>query len=376
MKQTRLLSVFIVIVAAGGLFLGILLFSSNQEKSTPITSEVINSSAPVSEPAKQNEKSTEKTVLELVEQYRELNLIDSHNHDASGSAYLGMLEVWKRNAVNQVVLFGNVSEPSAIMSDQTAWDAYQENPNLFIPFFSGFDMHDKSSLNVVKENLEKGYFGLGEIAAASLYSPVVSKVAWKGKDPMDGYLPDIYEICAKYKAPILLHIDPPNGIVIDKLEEALDKHPDTIIIFGHANAFNSPDNIKYLLDKHPNLIADFFAGFTALNPESSNKLEDFVPVMKQFPNQFILSTDSGYGLQSEEAAIGAMYQLLDKLGDPKLARKIAHDNLDSIIRNQPATETQIAEIHKKAKDSGHSYDLSHLSKVEAGQILWSKEGIS
>src|ERR1700730_7937230 len=111
---------------------------------------------------------------------------------------------------------------------------------------------------------------------------------------------------------------------MDKLEEALDKHPNTIIIFGHANAFNSPENIKYLLEKHPNLYADFFAGFTALNPDSRNKLEDFIPVMKQFPDQFMLSTDSGYGIESEEAAIGAIYQLLDKLGDPTLARKIAH----------------------------------------------------
>ncbi|MCY9665996.1 amidohydrolase, partial [Paenibacillus alginolyticus] len=135
-------------------------------------------------------------------------------------------------------------------------------------------------------NLEQGYFGLGEIAAASLYSPVVSKVAWKGESPMDGYLPDIFEICAKYKVPILLHIDPPNGMVIDKLEEALDKHPNTIIIFAHANAFNSPENIRKLLEKHPNLYADFYAGFTALNPASTNKLEDFVPVMKQFPDHY------------------------------------------------------------------------------------------
>jgi hypothetical protein len=364
MKKHLLL---IAIMLTGSIMLGIWQFSSNPEKNSTPTKTVITLSTLV--PV---EKSTEKTIPELVEQYRDLKLIDSHNHDASGSKYLSMQEIWKSNSVNQVVLFGDVSEPSAIMTDQTSWEAYQANPELFIPYFSGFDMHDKSSLDVVRTNLENGYFGLGEIAAASLYSPVVSKVAWKGNSPMDGFLPDIYEICAKYKAPILLHIDPPNGIVIDKLEEALDKHPNTIIILGHANAFNSPENIKYLLERHPNLYADFFAGFTALNPASSNKLDDFIPVMKQFPDQFMLSTDSGYGVESEEAAIGAMYQLLDKLGDLTLARKIAHDNLDSIIRNQPATKTQIEEIHKKAEESGHIYDLSDLSKVEAGKILWSK----
>ncbi|NOU86060.1 amidohydrolase family protein [Paenibacillus sp. LMG 31460] len=373
MKNRIIITLIVTVSTAIGIWLiSVLgLFPFDQVKDSPVTKASPNPSTPVIINETQIKKGTEKTVKELVEQYRNLKVIDSHNHDASDSKYQNMLEVWKRNAVNQVVLFGDVSEPSAVMTDQMSWMAYKDNPDVIIPYFSGFDMHDKSSLDVVTHNLEQGYFGLGEIAAASLYSPVVSKVAWKGDSPMDGYLPDIYEICAKYKVPILLHIDPPNGMVIDKLEESLDKHPNTIIIFAHANAFNSPENIRKLLEKHPNLYADFYAGFTALNPASTNKLEDFVPVMKQFPDQFMLSTDSGFDI-GEEAAIGAMYQLLDKLDDPKLARKIAHDNLDTIIRNQPATETQIAEIRKKSKETGQSYEWSHLSKVEAGQILWSK----
>jgi predicted TIM-barrel fold metal-dependent hydrolase len=186
---------------------------------------------------------------------------------------------------------------------------------------------------------------------------------------MDGFLPQIYEICAEYKAPILLHIDPPNGIVIDKLEEALAAHPNTIFIFAHANAFNSPENVKALLEKHPNLYADFFAGFTAFNPESTNKLKDFIPVMKQFPNQFMLSTDSGFGLQSEETAIEGMYQLIDELGDQELAQKIAYDNLNAIIQKEPATQTQLAAIRKLMKKNGHAYDLTQLIKLEAGKIL-------
>ncbi|MGO4269806.1 amidohydrolase family protein [Paenibacillus sp. TAF58] len=373
MKNRIIITLMVTVSTALGIWLiSVLgLFSFDRVKDSAVTKASPTPNIPLIVNETRIEQGTQKTVKELVEQYRHLKVIDSHNHDASGSKYLNMLEVWKRNAVSQVVLFGDISEPSAVMTDQMSWMAYKDNPDVIIPYFSGFDMHDKSSLDVVTHNLEQGYFGLGEIAAASLYSPVVSKVAWKGESPMDGYLPDIYDICAKYKVPILLHIDPPNGMVIDKLEEALDKHPNTIIIFAHANAFNPPENIRKLLEKHPNLYADFYAGFTALNPASTNKLEDFVPVMKQFPDQFMLSTDSGFDI-GEEAAMGAMYQLLDKLDDVRLAQKIAHDNLDAIIRNQPATETQIAEILKKSKETGKSYELSHLSKVEAGQILWSK----
>jgi hypothetical protein len=315
----------------------------------------------------------EKTLNELVDQYRILHMIDAHNHDASGSRYLSMEGNWIQNGVDKVVLFGDVSQPSAVLTDQSAWEAYMEKPDVFIPYFSGFDLHNKSSLEVVKKNLEQGFFGLGEIAAASTYSPVVSTAAWKAKDPMDGFLPQIYALCAQYKVPILLHIDPPNGYVIDKLEEALDAYPDTMFIFAHANAFNSPENIQQLLEKHANLYADFFAGFTALNPQSSNSLADFVPVMKKFPDRFMLSTDSGYGLESEEAAIWAMYLLIDLLDDKAITAKIAHDNLFEIISQEPATVTQLKLLREQGKKNGKTYDLVNLKKIEAGRLLNKKE---
>ncbi|NQX67850.1 amidohydrolase family protein [Paenibacillus alba] len=223
-------------------------------------------------------------------------------------------------------------------------------------------------MDVIRKNLEQGYFGLGEIVAASYNSPVVSKVEWKGKDPMDGFLPQIYDLCAEYQAPILLHMDPPNGFVIDKLEEALKSHPKTTFIFGHANAYNSPENIKQLLEKYPNVYMDFFAGFTILNPDSANRLEDFLPLMKQFPDRFMLSTDSGYGVGSEEAAIEAMYRVLDALGEPALISQIAYSNLDNILRKEPATQ-----IQKKAiLTQDPSRDIAGFNKLEAGKLLYSK----
>lgn len=323
----------------------------------------------VAEQQPSNSAPAGRTLEELVAEYGDLGLTDVHNHDASSGAYARMLPTWERDAVSRVVLFGDVSEPSAIYTDQVAWNAYTENPDRFVPYFSGFDLHDDSSLEDVRKLLEQGYFGVGEIAAASTNSPVVSRVAWKANDPMDGYLPQIYELCAEYKAPILLHIDPPFGEPVDKLEQALDAYPDTIFIFGHINAYNSPENIEALMDKHPNLYADFFAGFTDLSPDSGNKLEDFVPVIKKYPDRFLLSTDSGYGLASEEGAIESMYRLLDLLGDPDIARRVAHDNYDAILQAEPATKTQLEAIRKLKLTGDRAPDLAHLSKVEAGRIL-------
>lgn len=313
---------------------------------------------------------TSMTELEaLVEKYGDLGLTDVHNHGASGFQ-LNRTAKWERNRVARVVLFGDVSEPSAVLTDMNAWRAYRKDPERIVPYFSGFDLHDESSLDVVRDHLEKGYFGLGEIVAASTSSPVVSKVAWKGFDPMDGYLPQIYELCAEYKAPILLHIDPLSGEPLAKLEEALDAYPDTIIILGHINAFNSPDNVEALMEKHPNLYGDFFAGFTDLDSASGYSLVDYVPVIKKFSDRFLLSTDSGYGLPSEEAAIESMYRMLDLLSDdPAIMKRVAHDNYDAIIQAQPATKTQLEAIKKLSFTDGQKPDLTRLTKLEAGKIL-------
>ncbi|MHA6531865.1 amidohydrolase family protein [Paenibacillus sp. BAC0078] len=322
----------------------------------------------VAEPS-ENPVEEETPLADLVAEYKGLQLIDAHNHGASFYKYRGMLNTWKENGVHQVVLFGNSSEPAAIDTDETTWNAYQQYPELIIPYFSGFDLHDKGSLEVVKSNLEKGYFGLGEVAGASTASPAMSKVAWKANDPMDGYLPQIYDLIAAYKAPILMHIDPPNGMPVEKLEEALTKHPDTIIIFAHINAYNTPEEVDRLLGKYPNLYADFFAGFSVYNPDSGKHPELYIPVMKKYPDRFMLSTDSGYGIGGEEQAIDAMYRMIELLDDPAIARKIAHDNLAAIIEAQPATETQLKAIRKLERQTGKSYDEAKLSKAAAGKIL-------
>lgn len=309
---------------------------------------------------------TKKTLSELVEKYGGLGLTDVHNHDASGP-YESMTGVWQQLGVKRVVLFGDVSEPSAIQTDAVAWEAYQANPEQIIPFFSGFDLHSPSSLDTVRANLEKGFMGLGEIAAASTHSPVVSRVLWKADHPMDGYLPQIYALCAEYKAPILLHIDPPSGWPVEKLEEAMLAYPETAFIFGHINAYNSPQAIEALMEKHPNLYADFFAGFTVFNPESSNKLEDFLPLIRRFPDRVLLSTDSGYGLSNGEiAAIEAMYRVLELVEDPALVKKLAHDNFDTLISRAPATRTQLEELNSKGIGPAAG---KTLTKLEAGKLL-------
>lgn len=362
----RFIAALLLLVILGGT--GIWYLSGTKEQELPAASGTSASAQPGTETAAAagSPAPAKKTLSELVEKYGSLGLTDVHNHDASGP-YETMVRIWQQFGVKRVVLFGDVSEPSAIQTDAVAWGAYQAHPEQIIPFFSGFDLHSPSSLETVRANLEKGYMGLGEIAAASTQSPVVSKVLWKADHPMDGYLPQIYALCAEYKAPILLHIDPPSGWPVEKLEEAMRAYPDTAFIFGHINAYNSPQAIEALMEKHPNLYADFFAGFTAFNPDSSSKPEDFLPLIRKFPDRVFLSTDSGYGLANGEvAAIEAMYRVLELVEDPVLVKKLAHDNFDALISRVPATKTQLEALKSKgiAPAEGQT-----LTKLEAGKRL-------
>lgn len=301
---------------------------------------------------------------ELYEIYQDLTVIDIHNHDAPNPGAIGK---WGQYGIDRLVLFGSISEPSAQYMDKLAWDQYRQATANVYPSFAGFPIYEEEGVSIVKQNLEQGYLNIGEVAAASTYSQTVSRVAWKAEHPNDGNFPKIYDLAAHYHVPILLHIDPPNGEPIAHLEEALDQHPDTAIIFGHANAYNPPENIEPLLDKHPNLYIDFFAGFTAYNPESTNKLEDFVPLMEKYPDRFMLSTDAGFGLTTEQAA-KALYETIDLLS-AETALKVAYQNYEGLIERQPPTETQIQTIKTLSAKAGR-FETYRLNKRMANELIF------
>lgn len=311
-------------------------------------------------------RQADKTGKNLSEVYKDVTLIDIHNHDAGMNA----VDKWSFYGIDRLVLFGNISEPSAQITDQYAWDQYRKDPSHVYPSFAGFPIYEDEGLAIVQEKLEQGYLNIGEVAAASSYSPIVSNLKWKSQHPNDGNLPKIYDLAAQYRVPILLHIDPPTGEPILYLEKALEQHPDTLFIFAHANAYNSPKNIESLLKKHPNLYIDFFPGFNAYNPESSYKLQDFVQLIEQHSDRFMLSTDSGYGLSVESAAL-ALYEIIDLLS-PETAAKVAFQNYERLIELQPPTETQIAKIKDLSVSLGE-YKTYQLNKRMANELIFELE---
>lgn len=308
--------------------------------------------------------------LALPERYRDLRVIDAHNHGADGQVKR-TLDRADTYFVDRTVLFGKISEPGAQQTDKAAFAAYRQTPGRVYPFFAGIPLEEERGAVMAREMLEQGFYGIGEIVGASTYSPATAKLAWKAKHPNSGCLPELYHLSAEYHAPVLLHIDPPTGAPIEKLEQALEENPDAILIFAHANAYNTPENIERLVGEHPNLMIDFFAGFTAYNLESTYSLADFAPLMEQYPERFLISTDSGYGV-GEEQALLAMIEMIDLL-TPETACRVAHQNFEAMIEKQAATETQVAKIAALSKAKG-LVGARSLNKREANELIFQLEG--
>ncbi|MDP5275782.1 amidohydrolase family protein [Chengkuizengella axinellae] len=304
--------------------------------------------------------------LPLYEIYKDLPVIDVHNHDAQSIS----VSTWDTYGLDRIVLFGNISEPAAISTDNKSWTQYKNMPDRIIPSFAGVPIYEEEKgLEIVKENLEKGYLNIGELMVASTYSPA-SNVKWKSEHPYDGNLPEIYQLAAQYKTPILLHIDPPNGTPMFQFEKALTNHPETIFVFAHGNVYTSPIQLESLMKKYDNLYIDFFAGFTAYNSNSGYKLIDFVPLIEKFSERFFVSTDSGSEVGYEAAAL-SIYELVDLL-TPETAAKVTYLNYDRIIELQPPTSYQIKRIEELTTKLGIDGDYK-LNKRKANEFIFELE---
>ncbi|WP_239615739.1 amidohydrolase family protein [Cohnella mopanensis] len=357
----KVLALVILVIAAGLLVFGIRLYD-REEKLDPAVTQVIA----------ENERPTASRPESLADKYADLGLIDVHNHDAY--KYLLSFPTWNRYHVGKIVLFGNISEPSAMITDALAWGAYNQYPDRIYPFFSGFNMFEEEGLQTVRNQLEKGFLGVGETVAASSNSPVLANVIWKASDSMDGNLPKVYELCAEYDAPILLHIDPPSGMQIEKLEEALKQYPDTLFIFAHANVYQDADSIGKLLESYSNLYIDFFAGFTSYNPASPYKTESYIDLIEQYPDRFFLSTDGAYDMTYDEA-IPAMYETIELL-KPETRKKVASGNFQRIIDAQRPTKTQLKLFEKLGGSVGTGADPATLSRHEMNKLLFKLDAAS
>ncbi|MFB5088169.1 amidohydrolase family protein [Psychrobacillus sp. PGGUH221] len=317
----------------------------------------------------------------LLEKYKQLRIIDVHSHDVdaldlserrNNDNYTSVKDLWSKYGIDQTVLFGAVSDPTAIKSDLLSWRYYEQYPEKIYPSFAGVKI-DKDGLSKVKQNLEIGYMHIGELFAAATYSPFAS-VRWKAKHPNDGNLPEVYDLASEYNVPVLLHIDPPKGLPMQQFELAMKNHPDTTFIFAHGNVHTSPQYLRDLLDRNENLMIDFFSGYTLHNPGGDYKLDDFARIVEEYPDRFVLGSDSGYEIGLENSYI-AMYEFIDLLS-PKTSAKVAYQNFEQLMERQAPTQEQINLIKKLTEEKGVENKTYHLNKREANELIFTLQKMS
>lgn len=324
-------------------------------------------------------RAAKQTDIPLSDVYADLVVIDMHNHDAANDTQTNF-DRYTKYHLDRVVYFGDGSNFRATGDDQTAFARYRRNPDQVYPNFAGVPIYDDdmkiyypkgtTPLDVVRVNLEQGFFGIGEIVGNSEYSPSQKNKEWKAFHPNDGYLPEIYALAAEYKVPVLLHIDPPVGIPITHLQEALTENPETVIIFGHFNAYSSPDNVHTLL-AYDNLYLDFFAGFTRYNSGSEYSLESFAQLMEMYPDKFFISTDSGAEITYKQA-VDAIYETIDLL-TPETACKVAYLNYLNIIEAQQPTATMLQQVADLSSQLNEKHDTAGMNKRLVHELIFDLE---
>ena len=321
-----------------------------------------------------------KSQGELPEKYYDLKIVDMHSHDVdsldlaerrNNENFTSIRDTWEKYGIDRTVLFGAVSDPAAVKSDRLTWQYYRKYQTQIYPAFAGFPItNEGNGLTTVKKNLEKGYMQIGELFGASTYSPFAS-VAWKAKHPNEGILPEVYDLAASYQVPVMLHIDPPRDFPLSQFELAMDNHPSTTFIFAHGNVHTSPEDLRELLSKHENLIIDFFAGYTAYNPGSQYDLRDFTPVVEEYPDRFVLGSDSGFDVGLDNAYL-AMYEFIDLL-TANAAAQIAYQNAEWLMERQLPTDEQLTKIIDLIKDTDLEDKEFRLNKRQAHELIFQLE---
>jgi predicted TIM-barrel fold metal-dependent hydrolase len=184
--------------------------------------------------------------------------IDIHSHHIWSSVE-DMMDLWaddlvsfmERHDIHKAVISGihKLDKPDdEFAHDDAVLRAFEAHggeaeDNPFIPFVRGFKLEDEASVDYVRDALERGFRGIGELF-----------VHGHNDDVEDlSVLYDIAELALKYDVPLLVHWDVgevddrANREVnrernLDELLAFLEAHSNLVVILAHCGAGPGPDS--------------------------------------------------------------------------------------------------------------------------------------
>lgn len=216
------------------------------------------------------------------------------------------------------------------------------------PFICGFNATDKHAVLHVERMIDEYpglWQGVGEVFGHrdDLTNLTYGETARANHPALDA----IYDLAARKNLPVNLHnnatsrnrLDRP--IYVHEVQDALARHPRTVIIWAHAGLSRMLDLdqpaytglLREMLTRHDNLYIDLswliFENYV-LDPGDGQVRPCWLALVSDFSDRFMIGSDNIGHFATYNRNITKYYQLLDALG-PDKAGKVAMTNFLSLL---------------------------------------------
>lgn len=219
----------------------------------------------------------------------------------------------------------------------------------FHPFICGFNATDKHAVLHVERMIDEYpglWQGVGEVFGHrdDLTNLTYGETARANHPALD----PIYDLAARKNLPVNLHnnatsrnrLDRP--IYVHEVQDALARHPKTVIIWAHAGLSRMLDLdqpaytslLREMLTKHDNLYIDLswmiFENYV-LDPDGGGQVRPcWLALVSDFSDRFMIGSDNIGHFATYDRNITKYYHLLDALS-PDKAGKVAMTNFLSLL---------------------------------------------
>jgi hypothetical protein len=222
----------------------------------------------------------------------------------------------------------------------------------FHPTICGFNGADRNALDHVKRMIDwyPGFWqGIGEVMTR--HDDLTALTYGEPARADNLALGAVFAFAGEHDLPVFLHSNVGSvwkhePIYLDEVETAVRDHPRTRFVWCHAGISRRiaiptlTQDLASLLAKYPNLHVDVsWVVYEAYLDKDSKPAADWIKLIEAFPDRFMIGSDKVGHFADYPHEILKYYDFLDAL-QPTTARKLARENLLSILPKSPARLTE------------------------------------
>ncbi|MFI3324828.1 MAG: amidohydrolase family protein [Clostridia bacterium] len=259
-----------------------------------------------------------------------MKIIDSHRHYSKNEMDIDILEKTANiYEIEKIVMFGHNAIPKH-GTDVNVLEVGKKYPNLVCPYLSDLDF-TKESADYVKENLNKGFYGIGEVLVGHTgeKKPSFSHLTYASENVIN-----VFKEAAKFNAPVLVHCD---DFARAGFMKALEICKETTFIWAHigynfekGEPFTQAEmaEITQLLEKYENLYFDIsFWKYSALCMDTP----DCLAALEKYNKRFIFGIDMTKDYEQWQYERMPDYEYIFSKLSQKARENILYNNMFSLI---------------------------------------------